>query len=150
MEKDNKRRFLRAMNLGMKYYQHMIWYIQVDKVIDNDDLHELSLVDINNYIEIYVPVIIIILFVTLFLFANVIECSTFQCHFLLPDLRRSNCYQDYSRMFCSMQFMGLFTRSDCCCSLGAAWGDPCAACPRPGTGLCFFTLEFFYNFLVYT
>ncbi|XP_059151338.1 fibrillin-1-like isoform X1 [Physella acuta] len=49
------------------------------------------------------------------------------------DLRKSNCYQDYSRMFCSKPFMGSFTKVDCCCSIGQAWGDPCAGCPRVGT-----------------
>ncbi|ESO94529.1 hypothetical protein LOTGIDRAFT_232356 [Lottia gigantea] len=49
------------------------------------------------------------------------------------DMRRDRCYQDYNRGFCVRPLMGAYLRSDCCCSIGGAWGDPCEPCPTRQT-----------------
>ncbi|RUS90503.1 hypothetical protein EGW08_001771 [Elysia chlorotica] len=46
------------------------------------------------------------------------------------DKRESTCYADYTRMFCSEAFLGTYTKADCCCSIGRAWGNPCTGCPK--------------------
>lgn len=49
------------------------------------------------------------------------------------DNRRSVCYQQYSSMFCERPLMGTYTRGECCCSIGQAFGEPCHVCPAKGS-----------------
>lgn len=53
---------------------------------------------------------------------------------MFADLRTSHCYAHYYRGRCSNQLLDVYLRSDCCCSLGRAWGEPCQPCPAEATG----------------
>ena len=48
-------------------------------------------------------------------------------------MREDQCFARYYRGQCSNALMGVHLRSTCCCSIGAAWGSPCSACPAPGS-----------------
>ena len=53
---------------------------------------------------------------------------------LCADNRRSICFQQYSSMACEHPLMGTYTRSECCCSIGKAFGEPCHVCPLAESG----------------
>nr|CAD7423795.1 unnamed protein product [Timema monikensis] len=70
--------------------------------------------------------------------------GTFHCicpsgYMLLPngkecvDMRKDKCFTEYSDGGCTQPMSQGNTRMVCCCSMGAAWGDPCEECPHPGT-----------------
>ncbi|XP_071501953.1 fibrillin-1-like [Diadema antillarum] len=47
------------------------------------------------------------------------------------DMRRMFCFNDFIGGLCTDPRVGNATRKECCCSLGAGWGDPCNLCPQP-------------------
>ena len=49
------------------------------------------------------------------------------------DTRRGLCYQRSVRGRCEAGGSTPVTMSDCCCTMGQAWGDDCQTCPRRGT-----------------
>ena len=46
------------------------------------------------------------------------------------DMREEPCYMKYEEGECTMPMRQDLTRFKCCCSMGAAWGSRCEACPR--------------------
>ena len=67
---------------------------------------------------------------------HVVQRHLLQCPLwhLCADNRRSICFQQYSSMACERPLMGTYTRSECCCSIGKAFGEPCHACPLAESG----------------
>lgn len=51
------------------------------------------------------------------------------------DRREEFCYMQVKNGVCTRPLDGYFLRSDCCCTVGRAWGRNCIPCPRPGTEL---------------
>jgi len=47
------------------------------------------------------------------------------------DMRKGQCFLEYSDGGCTNPMMHEQTRMVCCCSMGHAWGTPCQECPRP-------------------
>lgn len=47
------------------------------------------------------------------------------------DMRKGQCFLEYSDGGCTNPMMNEQTRMVCCCSMGHAWGNPCQECPRP-------------------
>jgi len=47
------------------------------------------------------------------------------------DMRKGQCFLEYSDGGCTNPMMHEQTRMICCCSMGHAWGTPCQECPRP-------------------
>nr|XP_018912347.1 PREDICTED: fibrillin-2-like [Bemisia tabaci]XP_018912348.1 PREDICTED: fibrillin-2-like [Bemisia tabaci] len=45
------------------------------------------------------------------------------------DMRKDQCYLNYSDEQCSLPMSNPQTRMLCCCSMGLAWGKPCLPCP---------------------
>ena len=57
-----------------------------------------------------------------------------------PDMRKGDCYKEYvnvssraNDIICSEAWPQQQTRFMCCCVFGAAWGEPCKACPVKGS-----------------
>ncbi|MGH0175719.1 UNVERIFIED_CONTAM: hypothetical protein FKN15_071488 [Acipenser sinensis] len=49
------------------------------------------------------------------------------------DVRVEQCYMKWEEDECVEPLPGKFRVDMCCCSVGAAWGIDCEACPNPGT-----------------
>ncbi|XP_067114081.1 fibrillin-2-like [Osmerus mordax] len=49
------------------------------------------------------------------------------------DIRSEHCYLTYDEDLCTKPVPGRFRMDACCCTVGAAWGKECEACPEPGT-----------------
>uniref|UniRef100_A0A8B9LZJ9 Fibrillin 2 n=1 Tax=Astyanax mexicanus TaxID=7994 RepID=A0A8B9LZJ9_ASTMX len=49
------------------------------------------------------------------------------------DIRLEHCYLTYDEDECVQPVSGRFRMDACCCTVGAAWGKECEACPEPGT-----------------
>lgn len=49
------------------------------------------------------------------------------------DIRSELCYLTYDEDVCGQPVPGRFRLDVCCCTVGAAWGKECEACPDPGT-----------------
>lgn len=49
------------------------------------------------------------------------------------DMRRSFCFSKIENGQCASSNGMNITKSMCCCSMGAGWGDPCELCPEKGT-----------------
>lgn len=49
------------------------------------------------------------------------------------DIRSELCYLTYDEDMCGQPVPGRFRMDVCCCTVGAAWGKECEACPEPGT-----------------
>ncbi|XP_078142364.1 fibrillin-2 [Centroberyx gerrardi] len=49
------------------------------------------------------------------------------------DIRSEHCYLTYDEDSCAKPVPGRFRMDACCCTVGAAWGRECEACPDPGT-----------------
>uniref|UniRef100_A0AAY4B475 Uncharacterized protein n=1 Tax=Denticeps clupeoides TaxID=299321 RepID=A0AAY4B475_9TELE len=49
------------------------------------------------------------------------------------DLRSEHCYLTHDEDSCTLPVGGKFRMDVCCCTVGAAWGRECDACPEPGT-----------------
>ncbi|XP_065222296.1 fibrillin-2-like [Planococcus citri] len=45
------------------------------------------------------------------------------------DIRKEQCYLNYTQNMCSEAMSNTQTRMMCCCSMGQAWGHPCLPCP---------------------
>ncbi|XP_053097505.1 fibrillin-2 isoform X2 [Pangasianodon hypophthalmus] len=52
---------------------------------------------------------------------------------LCIDIRSELCYLTYDEDMCGQPVPGRFRMDVCCCTVGAAWGKECEACPEPGT-----------------
>ncbi|XP_029108624.1 fibrillin-2 isoform X1 [Scleropages formosus] len=52
---------------------------------------------------------------------------------LCIDLRLEHCYLTWDEDSCAQPVLGRFRMDACCCTVGAAWGTDCDACPQPGT-----------------
>ncbi|KAI4882658.1 hypothetical protein NFI96_001503 [Prochilodus magdalenae] len=52
---------------------------------------------------------------------------------LCVDIRSEHCYLTYDEDMCGQPVGGRFRMDACCCTVGAAWGKECEACPEPGT-----------------
>ncbi|TSK16121.1 Fibrillin-2 [Bagarius yarrelli] len=52
---------------------------------------------------------------------------------LCIDIRAELCYLTYDEDICGLLVPGRFRMNVCCCTIGAAWGKECDACPEPGT-----------------
>ncbi|KAL7847601.1 hypothetical protein AOLI_G00223190 [Acnodon oligacanthus] len=52
---------------------------------------------------------------------------------LCVDIRSEHCYLTYDEDMCGLPVAGRFRMDACCCTVGAAWGKECEACPEPGT-----------------
>ena len=50
------------------------------------------------------------------------------------DMRRGYCFDSLDNRGCSIPRMLNVTKSVCCCTKGAGWGDPCEICPAEQTG----------------
>lgn len=58
---------------------------------------------------------------------------------LEPLVHKKECYLNFDdTVFCDSVLATNVTRPECCCSLGAGWGDHCEIypCPVPGSGTC--------------
>ncbi|XP_041916071.1 fibrillin-2-like [Alosa sapidissima] len=51
---------------------------------------------------------------------------------LCVDVRSEHCYLTYDEDTCAQPVSGRFRMDACCCTVGAAWGKECEACPEPG------------------
>lgn len=61
-------------------------------------------------------------------------CLKRKFYFLLYiDIRSELCYLTYDEDMCGQPVPGRFRMDVCCCTVGAAWGKECEACPEPGT-----------------
>lgn len=49
------------------------------------------------------------------------------------DMRKDNCFLNYTNGQCSVPMSNSQTRMICCCSMGQAWGLPCQPCPALST-----------------
>ncbi|XP_050520393.1 fibrillin-2-like isoform X2 [Daktulosphaira vitifoliae] len=49
------------------------------------------------------------------------------------DMRKENCFLNYTSDQCTAPMTNIQTRMICCCSMGQAWGSPCQPCPGPST-----------------
>lgn len=49
------------------------------------------------------------------------------------DMRKDNCFLNYTNGQCSVPMSNSQTRMICCCSMGQAWGLPCQPCPASST-----------------
>ncbi|KAK6492730.1 fibrillin-2 [Huso huso] len=49
------------------------------------------------------------------------------------DVRVEQCYLTFDEDECTQPVAGKFRMDACCCSIGAAWGTECEACPEPGS-----------------
>uniref|UniRef100_A0AAY4E607 Fibrillin 2b n=1 Tax=Denticeps clupeoides TaxID=299321 RepID=A0AAY4E607_9TELE len=49
------------------------------------------------------------------------------------DVRSEQCYMKWDEDECGEPLPGKYRVDMCCCSVGAAWGVDCEACPKPGT-----------------
>ena len=63
------------------------------------------------------------------------------------DVREEFCFNFFSRGTCSSPRAKSVTRSQCCCTMGKAWGNACEQCPaedsgKPLTFLPSFSLSF--------
>ena len=78
--------------------------------------------------SVFLSVIVTISLVDLkfILFAHI-----FNAHF--TDRRVSFCFSKIEEGQCSMSNALDVSKSTCCCSMGAGWGDPCELCPDPKT-----------------
>ncbi|XP_025412034.1 fibrillin-2-like isoform X2 [Sipha flava] len=72
------------------------------------------------------------------------DVGTYHCvcpegYMLLPngkecvDMRKENCFLNYTDGQCSVAMSNSQTRMICCCSMGQAWGLPCQPCPASTT-----------------
>lgn len=55
------------------------------------------------------------------------------------DEERKECYYNLNdASFCDNVLSRNTTKAECCCTVGAGWGDNCEfhACPVPGIGTC--------------
>lgn len=64
-------------------------------------------------------------------------------------MRKANCYREYRNatgrtrdIVCTSSLSALQTRFQCCCLFGAAWGEPCSACPAKGSSNSLFLTTF--------
>ena len=75
------------------------------------------------------------------------HCQCPEGYMLLPsraeciDTREEPCYMKYENDTCTMAMRTDITRFKCCCSMGAAWGDACEACPEKNTGNLFWKIK---------
>lgn len=49
------------------------------------------------------------------------------------DSREEQCFMHIKNAVCQRPLDGFFKRSDCCCTVGKAWGRDCVPCPRVGS-----------------
>ncbi|XP_035248375.1 fibrillin-2 isoform X1 [Anguilla anguilla] len=49
------------------------------------------------------------------------------------DVRSEHCFLTWDEDVCGQPVPGRFRADACCCTVGAAWGADCEACPEPGT-----------------
>ena len=54
-------------------------------------------------------------------------------HVFILDVRRSFCFSALENNQCSIANGLNITKSTCCCSMAAGWGDPCELCPEKRT-----------------
>nr|XP_006626990.1 PREDICTED: fibrillin-2 [Lepisosteus oculatus] len=52
---------------------------------------------------------------------------------LCVDVRLEHCYLTWDEDECTLPIPRKFRMDVCCCSIGAAWGSECEACPQPGS-----------------
>ena len=61
-----------------------------------------------------------------------IGCNLFVL--LFPtDVRVGYCFGKFDEDGCTSPKARQMTKSVCCCTMGAGWGDPCELCPRQNT-----------------
>lgn len=51
----------------------------------------------------------------------------------LVDIRSEQCYMKWDEDECVEPLPGRYRADLCCCTVGAAWGVDCEACPKAGT-----------------
>ena len=49
------------------------------------------------------------------------------------DMRKESCFLKHEGTHCSQPMLRPQTKTVCCCSMGAGWGNDCEGCPKPGT-----------------
>ena len=49
------------------------------------------------------------------------------------DMRKELCYMSYANNKCTNAMTQPQSKMVCCCSMGAAWGKICEACPKQGS-----------------
>ncbi len=49
------------------------------------------------------------------------------------DIRSEQCYMKWDEDECVEPLPGRYRVDMCCCTVGAAWGVDCEACPKPNT-----------------
>lgn len=68
------------------------------------------------------------------------------------DVREELCFNSFRRNQCSEPRMTTMTRTQCCCTMGAAWGNGCDQCPSEGTGtqfIPFFVSQNYFYFILF-
>jgi len=53
----------------------------------------------------------------------------------VSDTRRGACWANIKNGRCEQQIGGLLLRSECCATVGKAWGSPCEPCLLELTGV---------------
>ena len=48
-------------------------------------------------------------------------------------MRKGFCFDKFDENGCTIPKARQMTKSVCCCTMGAGWGDPCELCPRQNT-----------------
>lgn len=56
------------------------------------------------------------------------------------DIREELCFNTFRRGSCLDPRATTMTRTQCCCTMGGAWGSACEKCPSEGTRNCIFEL----------
>lgn len=59
-----------------------------------------------------------------------------QVVFFSPDIRRGSCWMTVRNGRCEEEVRSNITKTDCCASVGVAWGSPCEVCPPPPDPTC--------------
>lgn len=62
--------------------------------------------------------------------ANSSDVKRFVCP---ADIRSEQCYMKWDEDECVEPLPGRYRVDMCCCTVGAAWGVDCEACPKPDT-----------------
>ena len=71
---------------------------------------------------------------TLYGFCPIIEYYIYFLPVLSTDVRTSYCFDTFDINGCGTPRNMTMTMSQCCCTKGQGWGDPCELCPKPNNG----------------